>query len=454
MSHIDWWLDITEYHSSPAGLEEIHKFSAKIWPGGAWVDPYESEGNPHHPQTVVQFIAAVNRALTAAADRGADGELSPYWGASGTNRTYRASAKLTQVDATEDVAYIQYEIECLSGDPGAIGAGGDPSEARYRRFSIDFNSGPHNTHDVHWDVAGNIDENTFAEIEVINRPYPVVGTFPAIASATVSVQDDPPIEPDVEFVPYNGVNNKILLLISGQTGQKYTWPVLIKPSDEAKIANTYLSQGITDTVPNAPMRFKSDDPVTTFQIFRTTEPPTLYSDFEGRQLAEYTEYSGPEGQSLAAYIDETIIPNTKYYYCFRAVDVHDNVSNPGPVIEFEMVDNNGQIYPIINHYYGCGDRDEQSFVKTGKRFVYIAPSTRQLVLDADYVHTAASGFTTGSAPMADMLGPTGVWSAGGAAFGTSMKVWNNIFKIRVTSKKTGRKIDLNLVFKNRGVIDP
>ena len=132
------------------------------------------------------------------------------------------------------------------------------------------------------------------------------------------------------------------------------------------------------------------------------------------------------------------------------MDIHGNISNPSVVYQFEMVDNNGQIYPVIEVYQKCADVSGQSYTKTGKRFIYIAPSTRQTILNQDPATNLGasqnsdwSNLIEGQAPPNDLLGALDV-----------DKVWNNIFKVRITSKKTGRKVDLNLIFKNTGVIKP
>ena len=149
-------------------------------------------------------------------------------------------------------------------------------------------------------------------------------------------------------------------------------------------------------------------------------------------------------------MDDIILPNTKYYYCFRAIDIHGNISNPTPIFEFQMVDNNGQIYPVVNIHQNCGD-NEEDFVKPGRRFIYIAPSTRQIILNPNTDATSAtynanldsSIISVGRAPHNNILGAPG-----------ADQVWDKNFKVRLTSKKTGRKLDLNLTFKNSGVIDP
>ena len=51
--------------------------------------------------------------------------------------------------------------------------------------------------------------------------------------------------------------------------------------------------------------------------------------------------------------------------------------------------------------------------------------------------------STTNPPYPSILGASGVDA-----------VWEKTFKIRTTSKKTGRKLDLNLTFKNTGIVNP
>ena len=49
-----------------------------------------------------------------------------------------------------------------------------------------------------------------------------------------------------------------------------------------------------------------------------------------------------DGATAASKVDD-IEPNKKYYYTFRAIDNHGNVSNPSSVYEIEMVKSNDDL---------------------------------------------------------------------------------------------------------------
>ena len=134
---------------------------------------------------------------------------------------------------------------------------------------------------------------------------------------------------------------------------------------------------------------------------------------------------------------DEIFPNRKYYYVFRSIDVHGNLSNPTYIYEIEIVDNNGQIFlkqDVIRY-----EAPKPDFVKPARRFVYIEPAFRQIIFPEGTVTGPPSVDTP---PLSSILGDTGV-----------DKVWGKTFKVRVKSKQTGRKVDLNLTFKNTGIVN-
>jgi hypothetical protein len=117
--------------------------------------------------------------------------------------------------------------------------------------------------------------------------------------------------------------------------------------------------------------------------------------------------------------------------------MHGNRSNPTHIYEIEIVDNNGQIF--INQSVFSYEHPKEQFTKSGRRFIYIEPTIAQTLLDPNAdVGTAA----VNNPPNPSILGTTDI-----------QKVWGKEFKVRLTSKKTGRKVDLNLTFKNSGIVN-
>ena len=260
------------------------------------------------------------------------------------------------------------------------------------------------------------------------------------------VTDSPPVAPNLSFYPFKGVNNQVLLLLNGGTGLDSQTPIALLDSDEAKFEANYLSQNpgdpesfgmIVGSTPPKTIDFTSDDPARMYQIFRVSEKPTSYDDFIGQKLTE--ENIGSDIANGASYID-SILPNTKYYYCARSIDIHGNVSNPTFVYEIELVDNQAQIFMRLNVF--IFEAGQLTFVKSGQRFLYIEPALQQVGLESAAV--APGPYDVESPPnTAPILGLESV-----------EKVWNETFKIRLTSKKSGKKMDLNITFKNSGIVNP
>ena len=297
----------------------------------------------------------------------------------------------------------------------------------------------------HWPVA---------EFSVINEPAPAVFSTP-YCTQTVMIADKPPVPPDVVFVPYVGVNNKVLVLFSSNVGEILARPVILKNSDASFIADEYYAQkGITITeeqvltpdvgeLTRPKLEYRNDDPIRKYELFRVDQKPTSYDDFRGKNLTDGPIQAelGPGKFSTAPAFVDNIQPNRKYWYCARSIDIHENISNPTYIFEIEMVDNKGQMYmryKVVNF-----EPQVLNYKKMGRKILAIEPRNVQRYYNAA---NPPSPVALNEVPTSNILGTSEVNNVS--------SIWNKNFKVRITSKKTGRKIDLNLTFKNTGVVIP
>lgn len=290
-----------------------------------------------------------------------------------------------------------------------------------------------------WHLEKSISFTNSADVKLLLVPH-VIGDIQVITI------DSPPVPPDVSFYPIYGSSNEIKILLNASTGVTEQTPIAILEQDKQYYANEYLAQtgqqitfGELRAVPNA-LTFKSDDPTNAYQLFRIDTKPTSYEDFQNGMLVIDPEFGVP-GDLL-----DNILPNRTYYYCARAVDIRGNVSNPTHIFEIEIVDNGGQIF--LRQDIFMFEQPQETFSKNGRRFIYVEPSTQQVVFeqstDVNGVLEPNIGIPdTNLEPNPTTLGAPGV-----------TKVWGDTYKIRVTSKKTGRKLDLNVTFKNSGIVNP
>ena len=277
-----------------------------------------------------------------------------------------------------------------------------------------------------------------AEIEIENNASFMVFKVP-LNSKTNRVMDRPPVFPDVDIVPYKGINNKVLLNMNSNVGFYNLDPIAITAEDAALIAGIREAQ----KRPTGPVEYKTDDKSTTFQIFRMERQPASYNDFDGNMIAVVdTLFKKDKDYFLpsAAFVDD-ITPNKVYYYTLRVVDNHGHVSNPSPIYQFKMVDNSGAVYPLIEviELKPPGFATKRR-TKGMRKYIQLIPSFPQSLLNEEKLF---KGGARDSPIITNSFGalPLGVLSEG---------VWDQKYKVRLVSKKTGRKIDINVEFKHRG----
>ena len=123
------------------------------------------------------------------------------------------------------------------------------------------------------------------------------------------------------------------------------------------------------------------------------------------------------------------------------VDLHGNSSNPSAVFEVEMIDDNGTVY-FRQRIIELKPIEEKIPYVSMRKYIQIKPTLAQRVLDE-------KGMDLQSATSAFEYSSEG--SKGTPKLGMKDEsVWGKKFKIRFTSKSTGKQIDLNISFVTTG----
>ena len=154
--------------------------------------------------------------------------------------------------------------------------------------------------------------------------------------------------------------------------------------------------------------------------------------------------------SCAAYVS-TLVPNKKYYYIVRTLDIHGFKSNPTAVYEVEIVSNSGTIYPVIRTVKLGPQNDGRKMTRSMRKYLQVKPSFLQTFAQMG-PGAPMDALTLDDLESPDPLAENGEWTEkfdslviGGAA----QPIWGKSFKIRLTSKQTGRKLDFNMTFRLR-----
>lgn len=287
-----------------------------------------------------------------------------------------------------------------------------------------------------------IQKNWFTDLFI-----PYTGDIGGVSYPYAYITDRPPMTPSVSIFPYQGDHTKILVNLKPEIGEltgeqavKFV-PVLEKDSQWYDSMSSIIVQNENFTLPNGFMEFKSEGvkEITKMQIFRSMEmnPDVLsvedmYKSFNNmvyKTLDMSLEPDDPSGNYAKAFdfVDD-IEPNKNYYYAFRAVDVHDNVSNPTEVYRVKINSKDNGVYPEIE-IVNLSPKRPSVPTKNVRRYLEIQAADIQSL---PYVEAAESDIATSVRCLVQD--------------DTDNMVENNKFLIRLTSKDTGRKIDIETSF--------
>ena len=288
------------------------------------------------------------------------------------------------------------------------------------------------------DLAG-----TFVEFSVTYKPSLKIARIP-IFKQNARLLDAAPLPPNVELVPYKGVFNEFLINLSGNSGDIEEMPVIITDADADFYKKYREARGIDE---DAPIRFASDDAAGRFEIYRTDVAPKSYEDFR-------TSLNAIIGavDVASASMKSKVQTNKKYYYTFRAIDQHDNRSNPSPVYQVEIVENNGMMFFLSSVYQFPTMEDKTTHTRTFQRFLKINPNMIQSLVNVEETFPTFTMDILGNTYSMDASDYSNAYKLplGKVILGKAEQdVWEKNFKLRVTSKHTGRKFDINLTCKTQ-----
>ena len=170
------------------------------------------------------------------------------------------------------------------------------------------------------------------------------------------------------------------------------------------------------------------------QVYRIDKKPTSFRDFENALIRTHNlNIPGLDGAYTSKQFYDRVEANKKYYYLFR---VTNELGAPGyvdEIIEAELISDGGYKYAVFDSFFKA-DLEVKHFndiSRPVKKLMQVTPAIQQSMLidtSADYSETAASQLENIEVGTAAEL------------------IWGRTFKLRLTSKKTGKKIDLNLTY--------
>lgn len=293
-------------------------------------------------------------------------------------------------------------------------------------------------------------ENTLTGSSQINTTYPYLSDFNVTVEPSLKIIEIPLEEkrmrivdhPPNDFVvtPHHLLDqsNRLAFYCKYDTFsmKAVTYPPTLTARDELN-REAYLTGN--DFIDSSEQTQESVSRARFLEVYRTIDKPINYGSFSGT-LRETIDLRQPNGDIVTDHLFvERVRENIVYYYAFRAVNENGVAGQMSPVFESELINDGGYTYGRFEQHLeeDLAEPKPKEPLSAVKKLLNIIPNIQHLELDtsrasfADSSSTAIDNISLGS-NVSDPL------------FSDDT---NRYFKIRLTSKKTGRKLDINIGFK-------
>jgi hypothetical protein len=262
-----------------------------------------------------------------------------------------------------------------------------------------------------------------AEVTIENRCSMKLVKIP-LFQEQARVLNPPPSIPMIDF--YNRSDASNMVNIRMALTSYYGVGAYVRITDDDDFVITKLQQFYKNQDSHGMAR--PSNSVGVFEIFRTSTAPKSYQDFSRYKLIEIMS----EANTTSQMFEDKILPNTKYYYCFRSVNHHGIKSLPTKVMEVELIkDADDSKVEVSIYEFPKSDPYQQT--TTMKRFFQVMPSANQTYFNPE------QNSIYGAKSLNNKLNKINLGMA-------EKPIWGRKMKIRLTSTDTGRKIDFNITF--------
>lgn len=284
-----------------------------------------------------------------------------------------------------------------------------------------------------------VEEDKMFFLQILKQPSLKVAEV-LVKSFQTKIVEPPPLEPQINFQVEKNTRNLLKIVIEDSKGNMFQELIKDKKIDLIRGNDLVYSESLKMMHGGENYPFSSRAFGGMFEIYRLEQMPTMMSDFNNNLIATATTLFDHEGKHLSSLMfSDYIRHNHDYYYYFRTLTHRGNPGIGSPIYKVRILEDADEMILKVTTV-SISPKELVTFENTMRKYLQITPNRSQTVINSKFIdfnqepdsNNNLANLSLGSETNIDSL-----WD-----YNSDQK----FFKIRLESKKTGKKIDLNLKF--------